>query len=110
MIEFPFEIHAVSRFRLMTDITSTSLLLYREHRLNSADLAILGSDTKLAAFRAATDEHYRNHQFWGGMSIVLVLLYFGWFCSTTATYRKFFVAFGAIEIETVLAAIDSYKK
>jgi hypothetical protein len=36
---------------------------YRKHVLSSEDFLILGVRSKLEAFRAATDEYYRYHQF-----------------------------------------------
>ena len=47
-------------------------------RLHPADFAELGNEAKLAAFRAAVDEHYRYHQFWGGVSVVMPIAYCGW--------------------------------
>lgn len=52
--------------------------LCKSHRLNESDFAQLGVDAKLIAFRAAIDEHYRYHQFWGGMTVVLPFLFIGW--------------------------------
>lgn len=43
----------------------------------TADVTQLGIEAKLMAFRAATDEHYRYHQFFGGINVVLPFLYIG---------------------------------
>lgn len=32
----------------------------------------------MLAFRGAVEEHYRYHQFWGSMSIVIPIFYLGW--------------------------------
>ena len=47
-------------------------LLCRKHILDHCYFEKLGSnENKLSAFRAAVDEHYRYHQFWGGMTLVI---------------------------------------
>lgn len=51
--------------------------LSKEKRLAKEDFAKLQTEAKLASFRAAVDEHYRYHQFWGGMAIVLPIGFFG---------------------------------
>jgi small-conductance mechanosensitive channel len=71
-------------------------------------------ETKLAFFRAAVDEYYRYHQFWGGMSIVMPLLYGGWLtesCSvlTRAGIVLSVLVFVAVEVLTVVEAVDTYK-
>jgi len=52
--------------------------LCKSHCLNPFYFAQLSNDAKLVAFRAAIDEHYRYHQFWGGMTVILPVLYLGW--------------------------------
>lgn len=54
------------------------LWLCKDDQLNEADFAQLGVETKFVAFRAAIDEHYRYHQFWGGLTVILPFLYAGW--------------------------------
>ena len=44
----------------------------------TASFEKLSDETKLAAFRAAVDEHYRYHQFFGGMTVVMPLIFYGW--------------------------------
>lgn len=53
-------------------------LICRGHQLGPSDFAKIDSELKLAAFRAAVDEHYRYHQFWGSMVVVQLLIYSGW--------------------------------
>ena len=48
-------------------------LLCNRSSLKKEEFAALSMEGTLAAFTAATDAHYRYHQFWGGMSIVLPL-------------------------------------
>lgn len=40
--------------------------------------ASLGNEKILAAYRAAVEEVFRYYQFWGGMSLVIPLLFTGW--------------------------------
>jgi len=51
---------------------------YRGDRLRPSDFAQLSSEAKLTAYRAAIDETYRYHQFFGGITVVLPFLYLGW--------------------------------
>jgi hypothetical protein len=81
-------------------------------RLSKSDFSNLGEPGKLEAFRAATDEHYRYHQFWGGMTIVLPLLYLGLrssssYSSWTKSGWTVFV-FVIIEVITFAATIEAY--
>ena len=57
----------------------------REFVLKASDSAGLADEAKLAAFRAAIDEHFRYHQFWPGMFLILPLVYGGWIKSTWYT-------------------------
>ncbi|MGH9862382.1 MAG: hypothetical protein ACRD35_03080, partial [Candidatus Acidiferrales bacterium] len=72
------------------------------------------SDSKLTAFRAAVDEHYRYHQFWGGMTLVMPSLYFGLMGQVlrTANHLVFILlllGFTGIEILTGWAAVVAYR-
>ena len=42
----------------------------RVGNLKPEDFKVLYQDGKLPAFRAAVDENYRYHQFWGAMSLI----------------------------------------
>jgi len=90
------------------------LLFCRMHRLSKAAFSSLGDPGKLAAFRAATDEHYRYHQFWGGMTIVLPILYFGLRVpSSNSSWAKSYwtaVVFVILEVITFAAAIEAYSR
>ena len=45
-----------------------------------SDFEEIGTDdSRLSAFRAVVDEHYRYHQFWGGMFFVIPIFFVGWF-------------------------------
>jgi hypothetical protein len=50
----------------------------RHHRIESALFSKLCVSETLTAFRAVADEHYRYHQFWGGLVVVSPVLYVGW--------------------------------
>jgi hypothetical protein len=90
------------------------LLFCRRHRLSKAAFSSLGDPGKLAAFRAATDEHYRYHQFWGGMTIVLPILYLGLrsHASNSAWAKSCWIAvvFVILEVITFAAAIEAYSR
>jgi hypothetical protein len=54
------------------------LHLCRKIHLNPDDFDGLSGTGKITAFRAAVDEHYRYHQFFGSMTIALPVLFLGW--------------------------------
>ena len=84
-------------------------------RLSANDFAKLGIPEKFVAFRGAVDAHYRYHQCWGGLAVVLPLLYAGWLkdnyavsdCSGLILPTVCFVAF---EAASAWAAWESYGK
>lgn len=51
----------------------------KKDHLSSSDFERLNGESKLLVFRAVVDEHYRYHQFWGGMCIVIPALAIGMF-------------------------------
>lgn len=81
--------------------------------LEESDIAQLQTEAKLPVFRAVIDETYRYHQFWGGMSFALLLLYSSWIISSCADLSDRFiglsVGFLVVEVFTVYAAIDQYQ-
>lgn len=54
------------------------LHLCRRYHLPPEDFDNLSGAGKIAAFRASVDENYRYHQFFGGMTVALPILFFGW--------------------------------
>jgi len=69
-------------FGLLVDVARRlfyDYFLCRGYRLGPERFAELGTEGKLTAFRAAVDEHYRYHQFWGGMTVVIPIGFAGWF-------------------------------
>lgn len=86
----------------------------RKYRLAPAEFAKLNNDSKLASFRAAVDENYRYHQFWGGMFVVFPFLFIGalkefWSAMTEIRVALFFVALVAVEIITGAAAHAAFR-
>jgi hypothetical protein len=80
-------------------------VLCHKYRLQPGEFAQLASPGKLESFRAAVDEHYRYHQFWGGMSIVIPALYLGHISNINVLKLALAVA---IEILTIAAAVQAY--
>jgi hypothetical protein len=85
--------------------------LCRKWRLTPDDFATLAAAGRLEAFRATVDEHYRYHQFWGGMVVVMPILFIQWLFAAPLFSGKWFgllVTFLALEGVTVWAAWQSY--
>jgi hypothetical protein len=85
--------------------------------LSANDFAALVSSEKFAAFRGAVDAHYRYHQCWGGLVIVLPVLYIGWL-KETYTILMFWdssvfifptLCFIVFEVASAWAACEAYK-
>ncbi len=90
------------------------LWLGKNYRLDSSAFSALRDEATLSAFRAAIDEHYRYHQFWGGMTISILLLYAGWLTSAWAQLSRRWILFSVtifvvIEVATAIAAFVAYK-
>ena len=90
-------------------------LLCKSVNFDSTDFEPLGKDEKkLAAFRAVADEHYRYHQFWGGMFIVMPIFFIGWLVHSWSTLHCFcrissIVAFTIVEVVTAYGAVTAFK-
>ncbi|MGH9429485.1 MAG: hypothetical protein ACRD2L_24630 [Terriglobia bacterium] len=83
-------------------------LLYSSLRFKAEDFQNLGTDeTKLIAFRAVADEHYRYHQFWGGMFISIPLFFFGW-CIDSLSAVNSPTRIGAIVAAILLEVLTGY--
>lgn len=86
-------------------------LICRSSKRCSEDLSELGRDGKLVAFRAAVDENYRYHQFWGGMFVALPLTYTGLLHQNPpATNQPTLLTFLAIWILSLYAAMVSFRR
>lgn len=86
----------------------------RRHSLSARDYAALGQESRLAAFRVSVDEHYRYHQFWGGITVVLPFLFCGTrgdprFASLVAGWSGLLI-YILIQVLTIIAAIVSFKR
>ena len=53
-------------------------LLCRKHKFPDDMFSKLAAERRLASFKAVVDEHYRYHQFYGGCSVAVLILYTGW--------------------------------
>jgi hypothetical protein len=88
-------------------------LILKNHKLDLKNFTKLTNENSLAAFRANVDEHYRYHQFWGGLVFVLPLLYFGWIRYATVYFSLFSqislaIFFILVEALTIIAANKAY--
>jgi hypothetical protein len=89
-------------------------LLCKSVHFDPSDFDPLGKDEKkLAAFRSVADEHYRYHQFWGGMFVVIPILFFGWLIQSWSTLHCFskissIVGFALVEIVTSYGAVIAF--
>lgn len=91
-----------------------------ENSLNPEDFKNLADEKKLLAFKAVVDEHYRYHQFWGGIFLVNFIIYpglinFYWQNQTTPKdqvifFLLSFATFISIQVLTFLGAKASYNK
>ena len=88
-------------------------LLCKEH-LDTANFKNLHQKERLDAFRAAADEHYRYHQFWGGMALALPVIAIGWLKQLwdgvgLSTFILATIGIVGVEILTVCGATAAYK-
>jgi hypothetical protein len=86
-------------------------LVCRKYKREPSSFDSLTDPAKLSAFRAAVDEHYRYHQFWGGMAIVTPFIGWGLLINQTVIVRLLILllTFIAVEAMNVAAACDAYK-
>jgi hypothetical protein len=89
--------------------------LCRRDRLSTSDFEKLGNEGKLTAFRASVDELYRYHQFYGSMTIVLLIPYVGWLIESLKSISATVVILSLLgfligECALGYAAYDVYKQ
>jgi hypothetical protein len=87
--------------------------LCRSLKLTPADFESLSGEGKLVAFRSAVDDFYRYHQFWGAMAVIQLPLFYGWISTQTGGKLPLWLSYviaALIEIITIVAAIESYKR
>lgn len=87
--------------------------LCKSHRLEPEMFANLGTSDKLLAFKAAVEEGYRYHQFWGGISVVAPILFFGYLYLNYLDFSGkliglYIFIFLVVEIFTCVAARFAY--
>lgn len=89
--------------------------LCRSDRLGPDEFGKLKDPAKAAAFRVAVDEHYRYHQFWGGLTPLIPVFFFG----LTSTQHispcdpdglVLWLLCVTLEIITIAAGINSYQR
>lgn len=82
----------------------------RKDCLTSEEFASLRREGHLTAFRAAVDEHYRYHQFWGGMTVAIPLYAIGYIQTSLPTWPTVFGVIGLIVVwvATAIAAKASW--
>jgi hypothetical protein len=88
--------------------------LSRKYTLAPSEFAKLDTDSKLSSFRAAVDENYRYHQFWGGMFVVIPSLFIGalkesWAALTICDIGLSLAALLVMEVITGIAAHVAYR-
>ena len=88
--------------------------LCRRHQLQP-DIFKGLSGERLVAFKAAVDEHYRYHQFYGGCAIALPILFCGWIRQiwpNLGVLKSFVIilAFIGFDLFLVVTAIDAFKQ
>jgi hypothetical protein len=89
-------------------------LLCKKHRLTGQDFGKLSTDGKLSSFRALADEHYRYHQFWGGMCVAMPPLFIGLVRDNYTNLGGlelilFAIGFTVLELLTAVAACHAYR-
>jgi hypothetical protein len=88
-------------------------VICRDCRFDPLSLKAISQDGKFAAFRMLIDEQYRYHQFWGAMSFVQPLLFYGWISTQGGRRLPSWVAIVialVCEAATIYAAIESLKR
>jgi hypothetical protein len=83
--------------------------------LTDEEFASLSDPNKFAAFRAAVDAHYRYHQCWGALTMVLPVQWLGWMREKVGSvsardWLSATILFVFFELVVAWAARDAYKK
>lgn len=60
-------------------------LLGQSHSFTSKEFQKLSEPETLSAFHMVVEQHYRYHQFWGGLAVVIPIGAAGWLRSSPAT-------------------------
>ena len=83
-------------------------------RVLPEEFARLTNEGVLKAFRASVDEIYRYHQFWGAMSLLIPVVFFGWGLAYERTHALcigwVITIFAITEVLTCWCAYDTYFK
>jgi len=87
--------------------------ILRNQRPPPGSFEKLSENGKATAYLIAVEQHYRYHQFYGGMLFGSVFLFVGWICHTSMSWVQrsgSIVAFIVVEVLLFLAALDSLSK
>ena len=86
--------------------------LCQKHKREHANYHSLRDQPTLAGFRAAVDEHYRYHQFWGGMAIVTPAIAWGITTQQSGCLYRLLIVSGFLALEglNIVGARDAYIK
>jgi hypothetical protein len=102
---------------LSLELQALRFIIFEKIKKNKIDTNLfdrLNNIEKLTAFKAAVDEHYRYHQFWGGLLIPIIIFFYA-LIKKKMLVGLFALGIGllflfVILIVTYLAAYDSYEK
>ena len=86
--------------------------LCRNDRLDERSFQILADEGHLSAFQVVIEQHYRYHQFWGGIAVVLPIGLLGWLISESeqSSATVFIVLFLVLlEVITVIGAVEAFR-
>jgi hypothetical protein len=84
--------------------------LCRKHKRDTSKYRHLSNQSKLSAFRAAVDENYRYHQFWGGMAVVTPFVAWGVVSLTSGGPAYLLTgAFIALEVLNFVGGCSAYQ-
>ncbi|MGA8726295.1 MAG: hypothetical protein WB565_14775 [Acidimicrobiales bacterium] len=78
-----------------------------------ASFSKLGEAGRASAYQVAVEQHYRYHQFYGGMLFGSIVLFVGWYQHTEMTGPQqlaSIVGFAVLEFLLFLAAFDSLSR
>lgn len=85
-------------------------ILCRKYKRDKSIYRHLSTDSKLSAFRAAVDEYYRYHQFWGGMAVVTPFIAWGLVSQTSKAPAHWLAGtFAVLEIINISGGWSAYK-
>jgi hypothetical protein len=94
------------------EVLLTRLPRFNESKPTEAEWQRMAEQDRFVAFRAAVDETYRYHQFFGGLTLTAPALFAGWVISLGSGYitRGVLIAgFVALELLLAVAALIAFR-